>query len=62
MKVRDIIKRVRKDGWHEVKASGGDHRQFVHPIKPGRVTIAGHEGDDVPIGTLKSILKQASLK
>jgi predicted RNA binding protein YcfA (HicA-like mRNA interferase family) len=36
----------------------GDRRQFVHTTKKGRVTIAGHDGDDVPPGTLNSILKQ----
>jgi predicted RNA binding protein YcfA (HicA-like mRNA interferase family) len=62
MKVRDILKRVRGDGWQQLKGRPGDHRQFVHPNKPGRVTIAGHEGDDVPVGTLRSILRQAGLK
>jgi predicted RNA binding protein YcfA (HicA-like mRNA interferase family) len=61
MKVRDILKRVKKDGWVP-KETKGDHRQFVHPTKPGRVTIAGHPSDDVPAGTLNSILKQAGLK
>jgi predicted RNA binding protein YcfA (HicA-like mRNA interferase family) len=61
MKVRDAMKLVKKDGW-VLRAIKGDHRQFVHPTKKGRVTIAGHEGDDVPPGTLNSILKQAGLK
>ncbi len=42
-----------------VKAS---HRQYKHPAKPGRVTIAGHPNDDLAPGTLNSILKQAKLK
>ena len=49
MKVRDIIKRVEKDGWREVKAKGS-HRQYKHLVKSGRVTIPGHPGDDVAIG------------
>jgi predicted RNA binding protein YcfA (HicA-like mRNA interferase family) len=61
MKVRDAMKLVKKDGWI-LRTVKGDHRQFVHPTKKGRVTIAGHEGDDVPPGTLNSILKQAGLK
>jgi predicted RNase H-like HicB family nuclease len=40
----------------------GDHRQFKHPTKPGRVKVAGKPGDDLPPGTLNSILKQAGLK
>jgi predicted RNA binding protein YcfA (HicA-like mRNA interferase family) len=43
-------------------AQKGSHRQYKHPVKPGRVTIAGHPGDDLAPGTLNSILKQARLK
>jgi len=45
-----------------VNLSKGSHRQYKHPNKPGRVTIAGHSGDDLAPGTLNSILKQAQLK
>ena len=42
----------------------GDHRQYIHPAKPeaGTVTVPGHPGDDMPSGTLNSILKKAGLK
>lgn len=62
MKIRDIIKIIKADGWYELDPHRGSHRQFKHPIKPGRVTIAGHPGHDVAAGTLNSILKQAQLK
>jgi predicted RNA binding protein YcfA (HicA-like mRNA interferase family) len=61
MKVRDLIKKVEKDGW-EYMYTTGSHRHFKHPEKPGKVTIPGHPGDDVTPGTLSSILKQAGLK
>lgn len=61
MKVREILRRLRDDGWYEVKSGGSSHRQFKHPTKRGRVTVAGHEGSDIPPGTLKSILRQAQL-
>jgi len=61
MKVRDIIKMIEKDGWNLI-VTKGDHRQFKHPEKSGRVTIAGHPGDDLAPGTLNSIFKQANLK
>jgi predicted RNA binding protein YcfA (HicA-like mRNA interferase family) len=61
MKVRDVIKRIEKDGW-VLDRTRGDHRQYVHSSKPGTVTVAGHPGDDIPPGTLNSILKQAGLK
>jgi predicted RNA binding protein YcfA (HicA-like mRNA interferase family) len=40
----------------------GSHRQYKHPAKPGRVTIAGHPGDDLAPGTLASVLKQAGMR
>lgn len=58
MKIRDIIRMLRDDGW-QLAVTEGSHRQFTHPIKPGRVTVAGHPGDDVAPGTLNSIMKQA---
>lgn len=61
MKVRDIIKLIEADGWHRV-VTKGSHRQYKHPTKTGRVTIAGHPNDDLAPGTLNSILKQAKLK
>lgn len=61
MKVRDIIKRIEADGWRQV-AQEGSHRQFKHPVKLGRVTVAGKPGVDVPIGTLKNIYRQAQIE
>ncbi len=52
---------LRKDGWEQV-ATRGSHRQFKHPAKPGRVTVAGKPSDDLAPGTFNSILKQAGLK
>lgn len=60
-RVREAIKLIQTDGWVEVKRKGS-HRQFKHPTKPGRVTIAGHLGDELAPGTYNSILKQAGLK
>lgn len=61
MKVRDIIKQVVQDGWYQVGQTGS-HRQFKHPQKPGKVTIAGHPADEMAPGTYHNILKQAGLK
>jgi predicted RNA binding protein YcfA (HicA-like mRNA interferase family) len=60
MTVRQIIKRL-EDGWRLVRQRGS-HRQYKHPIKPGRVTVAGNDGDETKPGTLASILRQAQLK
>lgn len=61
MKVKDIIKLIEQYGWVQA-AQRGSHRQFKHPDKKGRVTIAGKLSADMPAGTLNSILKQAGLK
>lgn len=39
------------------------HRHFKHATKPGLVTVAFHNANaDIPIGTLKSLLKRAGLE
>jgi predicted RNA binding protein YcfA (HicA-like mRNA interferase family) len=60
MKVREILRLIRDDGWYLVTTEGS-HRQFKHPTKPGRVTVSGHPSDDIHPKTLKSILTQAAL-
>ena len=57
---REVIKILMADGWYEV-ACVGDHHQFKHPTKKGRVTVT-HPRKDIPIKTLKSIEKQAGIK
>jgi len=49
------------DGWH-LGATRGNHRQFKHASKPGRVTVSGKPSDDLAPGTLNSVLKQAGMK
>ena len=61
MKVRDIIKLIETDGWYLV-VTKGSHRQYKHPSKSGRVTIAGHPSHDLAPGTLNSIFKQAQIE
>lgn len=60
MKVRDVIKLIESDGWFYIK-SKGSHKQYKHPSKKGRVTIAGHPNHELAPGTLNSIMKQAQL-
>jgi len=61
LKVRDVIRLIEDDGWYLV-VTRGSHRQYKHPTKSGRVTIAGHPNDDLAPGTLNSILKQARVE
>ena len=60
-KVREILKRLRDDGW-VLDRQRGSHRQFVHPTKPGTVTVAGPPNKDLHPGVERAILKQAGLK
>jgi predicted RNA binding protein YcfA (HicA-like mRNA interferase family) len=60
LKVRELLRMLEDDGWYLV-TTVGSHRQYKHPTKPGRVTVPGKMGRDLPIGTERSILKQAGL-
>jgi predicted RNA binding protein YcfA (HicA-like mRNA interferase family) len=57
---RDVIRALKQDGWYEVNQVGS-HKQFKHSSKAGRVTVP-HPQRDIPIGTLRSIEKQAGIK
>ena len=61
VKVRALIRLLKDDGWVQVTTQGS-HRHFKHPSKPGRVTVSGALGDDMPKGTLASVLRQSGLK
>lgn len=61
MKVKEIISIITADGWYLARTRGS-HRQYWHHVKPGTVTVAGKLSNDVPIGTLLNILKQAGLR
>jgi predicted RNA binding protein YcfA (HicA-like mRNA interferase family) len=71
MKIRDVLKLIEGNAWRLVRQAG---KQYKHPTKPGKVTIAGHPSTagnpstarhpstDLPPKTLKSVLKQAGLE
>ncbi|MEG5164031.1 type II toxin-antitoxin system HicA family toxin [Microcoleus sp. AT3-A2] len=61
MKVREVIKMLEDDGWYLARTKGS-HRQFKHPEKAGTVTVLGNLGVDMPIGTLKSVLRQSQVE
>jgi predicted RNA binding protein YcfA (HicA-like mRNA interferase family) len=60
-KVRELLTLLKRDGWVQV-SQNGSHRQLKHASKPGRVTVNGHPGDDLPHDLHKSILRQAGLR
>ena len=57
MNSREIIAKLKEDGWILVHIRGS-HHQYKHPDKPGRVTVP-HPKRDLPIGTVRSIYRQA---
>ncbi|MCC3405548.1 MAG: type II toxin-antitoxin system HicA family toxin [Microcoleus sp. PH2017_10_PVI_O_A] len=61
MKIREVLKRLEADGWYEARMRGS-HRVLKHPEKSGIVVVPGSFSDEVAIGTLKSIWKQAQLE
>ena len=46
---REVVKQLKDDGWYEVNCEG-DHHQFKHPTKPGKVTVT-HPVKDSPART-----------
>lgn len=60
-KVREVIRMLEADGW-VLMTTRGDHRQFKHPLKPGKVTVRGKPSDTLDQFLLNSIWKQAGWK
>ena len=58
MNSREIISRLKQDGWQLINIRGS-HHQYKHPHKTNKITVP-HPKKDLPIGTLKSIFKQAN--
>jgi predicted RNA binding protein YcfA (HicA-like mRNA interferase family) len=58
LSAREVVRRLGADGWVVKRRGPGDHVQFVHPSKPGTVTV-DMGARDIPIGTLRSVFRQA---
>lgn len=58
MRPREIVGLLRADGWSIKRKGPGDHVQYAHPVKSGKVTL-DMGANPIPIGTLRSIYKQA---
>ncbi len=57
---KDMERIIKKDGWR-FKNQVGSHKHYIHPTKPGKVTIPFHS-KDLPQDTENDIYKQAGLK
>ncbi len=60
MSSREAIRRLTDDGW-VLSRVNGSHHHFLHPIKPGVVTVP-HPKKDLKKGTLASIERQAQIR
>ena len=58
---KEIEKILLDNGW-VLYAQSGSHRQYIHPNKPGKITVPFHGNKDIKIGTEKAILKAAGIK
>ena len=56
----EVIRLLKDRGWEEV-ACVGDHHQFKHPFRSGRITVP-HPKKDLPIGTVMNIFRCAGIK
>lgn len=54
---RKLIRMLRAEGW-QIVVQRGSHVQLKHPERPGRITVP-HPKTDLPIGTVRSIYRQA---
>lgn len=60
LKPRELEKLILSVGW-KFKSQEGSHRHYIHPSRPGKVTIPFH-CKDIPKGTEKAILRQAGFR
>ena len=61
MMLPDVIRLIENDGWFRVRTRGS-HRQYVHPRKPGVLTIRRHPADALSPGAVHSIHLQAEVR
>ena len=59
MTSKNLITLLEHDGWI-LRGSKGPHHVYVHPIKPGHITVP-HPKKDIGIGLVQKILKQAQI-
>jgi predicted RNA binding protein YcfA (HicA-like mRNA interferase family) len=60
MSSKQIIKQLEADGW-TLSGVKGSHHIFIHPNKPGHISVP-HPKQDLGVGLVHKLLKQAGLK
>jgi len=57
---RDIVKRLRRQGFQFDRQAAGSHEIWFNPTTGRYTTVPNHSGD-MPEGTLRAILRQAAI-
>jgi predicted RNA binding protein YcfA (HicA-like mRNA interferase family) len=60
MNSKELIKRLENDVW-QLRSVKGSHHIFVHPVKPGHISVP-HPKTDLGKGLVHKLLKQAELQ
>lgn len=60
MKSSELLRLLKKNGWYEIRQRGS-HKTMAHDEIKGKVSFPFHGSDEVPTGTLRSILKKAGI-
>jgi predicted RNA binding protein YcfA (HicA-like mRNA interferase family) len=56
----DFVRALERDGWRFTRQAGS-HQTYRHPDKPGRVVVPVHAGEDLPIGLIARLLRDAGI-
>ena len=59
-KPRVVVQKLRQFGY-EGPFGGGRHVVMRHPETKQKISIPMHKGQDIPVGTLRAILRQAGI-
>ncbi len=60
MNSKQVIKQLESGGW-TLRSVRGCHHVFTHPSKPGHISVP-HPKQDLGVGLVHKLLKQAGLK
>ena len=60
MNSADVIKRLKTNGW-TLRNVSGSHHIFVHPSRPGHISVP-HPRKDLGTGLVRKLFKIAGLK
>ena len=56
----ELVKQLQAAGWR-LRNVSGSHHVFVHPERPGHISVP-HPEKDLGVGLVAKLLKQAGLK